>query len=261
MLNHEVLLTLKLDQQLFTDPRRIALLKAIQSTGSLSKAAKTIGISYKTAWDNVNEINQLAKMPFVISAAGGKGGGRTTLSAYAERFILLYDLLTQMQQNAFNILSQEDVALNDILSATARLSLQSSARNQLYGTIKQIQHDDVIGTITVQLSDKQTQIDVAITASSIKRLQLVQNKAVILLVKAPQIELQPPIHHQQNRYQATISHIHHQDQHCELILALNSGLVLYAVEQIAQSTQLKFATNQVIDIAINPENIILTTLV
>ena len=50
MLSPEILLTLNLNQQLFTDPRRIALLKAIEQTGSLSQAAKQIGISYKTAW-------------------------------------------------------------------------------------------------------------------------------------------------------------------------------------------------------------------
>ena len=83
MLSAEILLTLNLNQQLFTDPRRIALLKAIEQTGSLSQAAKQIGISYKTAWDAINEINNLAPTPFLITATGGKNGGGTKLSAYA----------------------------------------------------------------------------------------------------------------------------------------------------------------------------------
>ena len=47
----EILLTLRLQQKLFADPRRIALLKQIEQTGSISQGAKNAGISYKSAWD------------------------------------------------------------------------------------------------------------------------------------------------------------------------------------------------------------------
>ncbi len=57
----EILLTLKLQQRLFADPRRIALLKQIDQTGSISQGAKHAGISYKSAWDAINEMNQLSE--------------------------------------------------------------------------------------------------------------------------------------------------------------------------------------------------------
>ena len=50
----EILLTLQLQQRLFADPRRIALLKQIDQTGSISQGAKNAGISYKSAWDAIN---------------------------------------------------------------------------------------------------------------------------------------------------------------------------------------------------------------
>lgn len=53
----EILLTLKLQQRLFADPRRIELLKQVRHTGSISQGAKLAGISYKSAWDAVNEMN------------------------------------------------------------------------------------------------------------------------------------------------------------------------------------------------------------
>ena len=59
----EILLTLKLQQRLFADPRRIALLKQIDQTGSISQGAKHAGISYKSAWDAINEMNQLSEQP------------------------------------------------------------------------------------------------------------------------------------------------------------------------------------------------------
>ncbi len=43
----EILLTLKLQQKLFADPRRISLLKHIALSGSISQGAKDAGISYK----------------------------------------------------------------------------------------------------------------------------------------------------------------------------------------------------------------------
>ncbi|KHG49547.1 transcriptional regulator ModE domain protein [Enterobacter hormaechei subsp. xiangfangensis] len=52
----EILLTLRLQQKLFADPRRIALLKQIEQTGSISQGAKNAGISYKSAWDAINDM-------------------------------------------------------------------------------------------------------------------------------------------------------------------------------------------------------------
>ncbi|OPL22087.1 molybdenum-dependent transcriptional regulator, partial [Morganella morganii] len=56
----DILLTLKSEGHLFADPRRISLLKQVRATGSLSQGAELAGISYKSAWDAINEINQLA---------------------------------------------------------------------------------------------------------------------------------------------------------------------------------------------------------
>lgn len=56
----EILLTLKLQQKLFADPRRISLLKHIALSGSISQGAKDAGISYKSAWDAINDMNQLS---------------------------------------------------------------------------------------------------------------------------------------------------------------------------------------------------------
>ncbi len=71
----EILLTLKLQQKLFADPRRISLLKHIALSGSISQGAKDAGISYKSAWDAINDMNQLSEHMLVERATGGKGGG------------------------------------------------------------------------------------------------------------------------------------------------------------------------------------------
>ena len=54
---------------------RIQLLEAIERLGSLSQAAKSIPMSYRAAWDALDEMNNLAEQPLVIRTAGGKNGG------------------------------------------------------------------------------------------------------------------------------------------------------------------------------------------
>ena len=68
-------------QSEFLGGDRIALLEKIDELGSITKAAKAVGISYKNAWDTVNLINNLAEKPLVNRSAGGKGGGGTSLTA------------------------------------------------------------------------------------------------------------------------------------------------------------------------------------
>ncbi|MCP5821479.1 LysR family transcriptional regulator, partial [Klebsiella pneumoniae] len=81
----EILLTLRLQQKLFADPRRIALLKQIEQTGSISQGAKNAGISYKSAWDAINDMNTLSEHTLVERATGGKGGGGAVLTRYGQR--------------------------------------------------------------------------------------------------------------------------------------------------------------------------------
>ncbi|XKM14406.1 TOBE domain-containing protein [Orbaceae bacterium ac157xtp] len=258
MQNPDILLTLKLGDKLFADRRRVALLKAINETGSLSQAASKIGMSYKAAWDALNEINQLSSKPFVITATGGKGGGGSKLSAYAERFITLYELLTKIQQNAFNVLNDDSVELDDVLKVAAKLSLQTSARNQLFGTVKAINVTEVAGFVDVLLSDNKTVLSAYVTHASIERLGLKPNKSVILLIKAPQIELSHLP--QNNHYPVTIIHIAKSKHWCELTLQLESSITIFATRPIDDITYLNLEVGKQIHFYINPENIIVSTI-
>lgn len=182
----EILLTLKLQQRLFADPRRIALLKQIDLTGSISQGAKNAGISYKSAWDAINEMNQLSEQTLVDRATGGKGGGGAVLTRYGQRLIQLYDLLAQIQQKAFDVLSDDDaLPLDSLLAAISRFSLQTSARNQWFGTITGRDHQQVQQHVEVLLADGQTRLKVAITAQSADRLGLDEGQEVLVLLKAP----------------------------------------------------------------------------
>jgi molybdate transport system regulatory protein len=64
----------------FLGPGRIELLEKIIETGSISQAAKLMGMSYKKAWDSIHSINQQTVTPIVITQAGGEKGGGTIVT-------------------------------------------------------------------------------------------------------------------------------------------------------------------------------------
>jgi molybdate transport system regulatory protein len=81
------------DGQRFFGPGPMDLLELIAKTGSISKAAKEMGMSYKKAWEIVNRINGMAAEPFVITSVGGEDGGGSAISAGAKEMIAWYRAL------------------------------------------------------------------------------------------------------------------------------------------------------------------------
>ncbi len=59
---------------------KVRLMEAIDELGSISHAARTLGMSYKRAWSLIQEVNQLEDEPYVAKEVGGAGGGHATLT-------------------------------------------------------------------------------------------------------------------------------------------------------------------------------------
>lgn len=83
---------------------RVHLLKAIQKTGSLSKAAKSLNISYKKAWQLLDSVNKSAKKPVTINSIGGKGGGGAELTDYGKSLIKAFD---EINKNCWAFLDKQ----------------------------------------------------------------------------------------------------------------------------------------------------------
>ncbi|WP_456309555.1 molybdenum-dependent transcriptional regulator [Serratia proteamaculans] len=255
----DISLILKLQQRLFADPRRIELLRQVKESGSISQGAKLAGISYKSAWDAINEMNQLADRTLVDRATGGKGGGGAVVTAYGERLLQLYALLEQIQQKAFDVL-QDDALPGSLLGAIARFSLQTSARNQLFGTI--IARDDrpVQQHVRVQLADRQTQIQVALTEVSANRLQLAHGKEVLVLIKAPWIEVTRAPTQADNQLAGTVSQIEQGETHSEVLIAVGGGETLCATVDNLHIVQQKIEPGATVTASFNADRVIIATL-
>ncbi|WP_067702460.1 molybdenum-dependent transcriptional regulator [Erwinia sp. ErVv1] len=255
----EISLTLKLQQRLFADPRRIELLKQIQHTGSISQGAKLAGISYKSAWDAINEMNQLADRTLVERVTGGKGGGGTQLTAYGERLVQLFALMEQIQQKAFDVL-QDDVPLGSLLGAIARFSLQTSARNQLSGTVVGRDHMRVQQHVEVQLTDGQTRIKAAITEQSANRLALSAGKEVLVLIKAPWIEVTLEASTADNQLRGTVAGVLRGETHSEVLIALPGGETLCATLSNEAVDQQKLQPDLSVTAHFDADKVIIATL-
>ena len=71
-------------------PGKIALLEAIRSTGSISAAARSIGMSYRRAWLLVEEINRPCVSPQSRPRPAASGGGGAMITPVGERVVGLY---------------------------------------------------------------------------------------------------------------------------------------------------------------------------
>jgi len=90
---------------------RVKLLKSIEAEGSLSKAAKSIGMSYKKAWTLVDAVNKSAKEAVVTKTVGGKKGGGTVITPYGKKLIEAFETVNK---NCWNFLDQQQKIINRI---------------------------------------------------------------------------------------------------------------------------------------------------
>ena len=79
----------------FFGPGPVELLEYIEQTGSINQAAKKMQMSYKKAWQIVNNLNTMSLHPLVITTTGGERGGGSTISDEARELIAWHRLLRQ----------------------------------------------------------------------------------------------------------------------------------------------------------------------
>lgn len=68
-------------------PGKVALLEQIPRSGSLSAAARALGLSYRRAWLLLDDLNRGFGAPVALTAKGGSGGGGAVLTDFGHRLI------------------------------------------------------------------------------------------------------------------------------------------------------------------------------
>ena len=79
-----------LDREGRIGPGKIALLESIDKCGSISAAGRAMDMSYKRAWDLVDEVNRICRQAAVERQTGGKNGGGAVLTAFGISLVTRY---------------------------------------------------------------------------------------------------------------------------------------------------------------------------
>ncbi len=246
-----------LSQHIIRRPQRIALLGHIAEQGSITRAAKAAGLSYKAAWDAIDELNNLAQKPLVERSVGGKGGGGAKLTAEGERVLRLYQRLQALQAEVLG----SDEAASDF-NLLGRLMLRTSARNQLHGQVIAIDSHGRNDVIRLQLAGGLS-LDAQITHDSTQRLELEIGVEVVALIKAGWLELLAsgaPATPGHNCISGSVEAILAADDGpSEVRIALPNGLVLCALAQPGALKALGATEGDAIQVQFAPSNVLLGT--
>ncbi|MBH1958450.1 MAG: TOBE domain-containing protein [Burkholderiales bacterium] len=217
----------------FLGDKRIRLLEAIDKLGSISQAAKAVPMSYKTAWDAVDDMNNVAPEPLVHRSTGGHHGGGTELTAFGRRLIAFYRALENESRIALekltHNLTQSGVAdAADFQQVLRRMSMKTSARNQFAGPVTALKEGVVDVEVSIRL-DPQLVLTAIVTRESAESMGLAPGKDVLAFVKASSIVLVVEDEGKEarisarNRFRGTVARIHAGPVNSEVTLDLPGG--------------------------------------
>ncbi|WP_027965993.1 TOBE domain-containing protein [Halomonas halocynthiae] len=211
---------------------RMRLLRLIAETGSISGAARAMKMSYKAAWDAVDQMNNLAGEPLVLRSVGGKGGGSTIVTPRGHQLMANFSRLEQEHQRFIAELSQQASSMTDDLLMLRRLSMKSSARNNFSGTVTAIKQGAVNDEVELCIAPNQ-HLTAVITRESSENLGLAVGSDAFALIKASSVIIATEIEgahvSARNLLTGRVERLQPGAVNTEVVLALEGGGHLAAI--------------------------------
>ncbi|MBK7252186.1 MAG: TOBE domain-containing protein [Gammaproteobacteria bacterium] len=167
-------------------PGRIGLLARIAECGSITGAARAMGMSYKAAWDAIDGMNSLAGEPLVERMTGGKGGGGTRLTVRGQRLVENFRIIEREHHRFIEQLGHEAEGITDDIVLVRRLAMRTSARNQFFGNVVDVRRGAVNDEVELEVAGGQRLV-ATITHESTEGLGLRVGAEAFALVKASSI--------------------------------------------------------------------------
>jgi molybdate transport system regulatory protein len=81
-------------------PGKAELVARIDATGSISAAARDMGMSYRRAWQLVEALNKSFREPVVVTATGGKRGGGAEVTAFGRALVAQFHAMENKASSA-----------------------------------------------------------------------------------------------------------------------------------------------------------------
>lgn len=169
---------------------RIELLEAIAATGSISAAAKSVGLSYKAAWEAVEAMNNLSAEPLLIRTSGGHHGGGTVLTPFGLQVVALFKRLDEEYQQFFAAIGGGTQDFSQFVQLIRSLDMKTSARNEFLGRVKTLKRGAVNAEVVLDIGGG-AELAAIVTNESAETLDLNIGKEAYALVKASWVILAP----------------------------------------------------------------------
>jgi molybdate transport system regulatory protein len=226
-------LSVELGSTTLASRRWIDLLAAIDSTHSITAAAKAVGLSYKAAWDAVDAMNNLADQPLVERSVGGKGGGGTELTVRGRQLIATFRAVEAENARFIAAVNTRVGNSDQDLHIIGRLSMLTSARNQFSGKVVRINQGAVNDEVELALPGGERLVSI-VTHESVENLGLKVGRDAIALVKASWIIVavddgRPMKLSARNRLSGTIKRLTPGAVNTEVVIELKGGNTVAAI--------------------------------
>lgn len=170
---------------------RVALLEKVAELGSITAAARAIGISYKGAWEAIEALNNLSERPLVERSVGGSGGGGTRLTAHGQQVLALLRGLEGELQGLLTALGGGTALFDHFhryFQQIRRLNMKTSARNQFMGRVASVTRGAVNSEVILDIGGGDS-LAAIITNESVDALGLAHDVEAYALIKAPWVIL------------------------------------------------------------------------
>lgn len=211
---------------------RIGLLRAVAEQGSITHAAKAVGLSYKGAWDAIDAMNTLAGEPLVERSAGGRGGGSTRLTPHGLRLVERFEQIDAVHQRFMQLLDAHSLDLDQDLSLLKVLNMKTSARNQFVGTVTALRTGAVNDEVELTLPGG-ARLVATVTSDSTETLGLRTHMTAIALVRSSSVlvatDLAGARLSARNQMPGTVSRITPGAVNAEVVIDIDGGGSIAAI--------------------------------
>ncbi|TCS39158.1 molybdate transport system regulatory protein [Paucimonas lemoignei] len=241
---------------------RIALLSQIAACGSITQAAKAAGMSYKAAWDAIDEMNNLAGEPLVERAAGGKGGGGTRLTQRGAQLVENFATIEREHRHFIEQLGRQARGIADDYLMFRRMGMKTSARNQYWGKVVEVRTGAVNDQVVLELPSGHPIVAV-ITHESTLDLGLAPGAEAFALIKSSMIILAKDDERARfsarNRLRGTVTRIQDGAVNADVIVELSDGVTLAAIVTNESCRELALAVGEQVTAIFKESSVILGT--
>lgn len=164
--------------------KRLDVLRLVGQLGSISQAARGVGISYKAAWQAIDTLTNLSGVALVDRTVGGNGGGGARITQAGQELLALANELAAAR---LTVLARFAGGMQLASGLGLRTSMRNTLPCQVTQLITQAPGDPMVRAVLAL--PQGVQLTSSITRESAELLDLQAGLALLALCKATAVRV------------------------------------------------------------------------